>query len=270
MKNPEGFYLKIDEIIDACRGIVKKDRSYTLPNGRRNFGFIYIISGKCTYTFKNCVYTFGEGDMIFLKETSVPYHICGKKGTENLALNFTIHREDSFGEVVDTLINDITPILISKEKTQKYVKLMEKAINAVSKNNFGAHMTAMSVVYEITQDMLFDLMLKNIKSDDYNMVLPAKRFIDDNFNKEISIVELANRCNMCETNFRKKFSSIFGISPSKYIYSVRINNAKNLFSSGAYSVEEVAKLCGFNDANYFSRFFKKHTGLTPMEYKNIS
>jgi len=270
MKNPEGFYLKIDEIIDACRGIVKKDRSYTLPNGRKNFGFIYFLSGKATYTFANCVYTVGEGDMIFLKESSVPYRISSKKGTENLALNFTIHKEASFGDVIEELINDHLPVLISKKKVPKYRKLMENAINTVSKNNFGAHMTAMSVVYEITQDMLFDLMLKNIKSDDYNIILPAKRYIDDNFNKDISIVELANRCNMCETNFRKKFSSIFGISPSKYIYSVRINNAKNLFSSGAYSVEEVAKLCGFNDANYFSRFFKKHTGLTPMEYKNIS
>lgn len=270
MKNAEGFYLKINEIIDACRGTVKKNRSYSLPNGRRNFGFIYFLSGKTTYTFNNCAYTFGEGDMIFLKESSVPYRISSKKGTENLALNFTIQKEASFGEVLDELINDPLPVLINKEKVNKYRKLMENAINAVAKNNFGAHMTAMSVVYEITQDMLFDLMLKNIKSDDFNRILPAKIFIDENFNKEISIVELANRCNMCETNFRKKFSSIFGISPSKYIYSVRINNAKNLFSSGAYSVEEVAKLCGFNDANYFSRFFKKHTGLTPMEYKNIS
>lgn len=268
MKNAEGFYLKINEIIDACSGIVKKDRSYSLPNGRRNFGFIYFLSGQTTYTFNNCVYTVGKGDMIFLKESSMPYRISSRKGTENLALNFTIHKKASFGEVLDELINDPLPVLVSKKKIPKYRKIMENAINAISKNNFGAHMIAMSAVYEISQDFLLDLMLKNIKSDDYNMVLPAKRFIDNNFNKEISIVELANRCNMCETNFRKKFSSIFGLSPSGYIYSVRINNAKNLFSSGAYSVEEVAKLCGFDDANYFSRFFKKHTGLTPLEYKN--
>ena len=103
MKNAEGFYLKINEIIDACSGIVKKDRSYSLPNGRRNFGFIYFLSGQTTYTFNNCVYTVGEGDMIFLKESSMPYRISSRKGTENLALNFTIHKKASFGEVLDEL-----------------------------------------------------------------------------------------------------------------------------------------------------------------------
>ena len=239
-----------------------------MTNGRKNFGFIYILSGRVTYTFNEDVYTFEEGDMVFLKEGNEQYYIDSTPGIENLALNFTVDRNSSSGEITEHIINNPHPVSISNDKAGKYRSLMEKAINAVNKNYFGAKMIAVSVCYEILQDFLYDMMFKSIKSKEYNRILPAKVYIDENFYKEISVVELANRCNMCETNFRRNFTSVFGISPRGYINSVRVNNAKSFFSSGAYSVSEVAELCGFSDTNYFCRFFKKNTGMTPLEYKN--
>ena len=104
----------------------------------------------------------------------------------------------------------------------------------------------------------------------YREVLPAKIYMEENFSKSITISLLANLCCMSETDFRRKFNSVFNVSPMNYLNSLRISHAKAYISGGIYTIKEVAEKSGFGDANYFSRFFKKHTGLTPMEYKNIS
>ena len=50
--------------------------------------------------------------------------------------------------------------------------------------------------------------------------------------------------------------------------NLRINYAKELINSGEYSIADVSFISGFSDVSYFSREFKKSTGLTPKDYAN--
>lgn len=54
---------------------------------------------------------------------------------------------------------------------------------------------------------------------------------------------------------------------SKYLTYLRIERAKNLLTTGIYTIGQVAQLCGFTDPLYFSKVFKKETGCTPTVYK---
>ena len=72
---------------------------------------------------------------------------------------------------------------------------------------------------------------------------------------------------MSETYFRRIFLRNFGISPIKYINNLKIDRAKDLITSGYYSISEAAEASGFHDNAYFTRKFKEATGVTPLEYK---
>ena len=61
--------------------------------------------------------------------------------------------------------------------------------------------------------------------------------------------------------------NITGISPIEHIHQNIIREAKRLLKQGMYSNSEIAYHLGFEYPNYFSRLFKKVTGLTPTEYK---
>lgn len=83
----------------------------------------------------------------------------------------------------------------------------------------------------------------------------------------LSVDSLAKSCSMSDTYFRKLFVQALGMTPQQYISALRLDMATELLRSGYYSVGEIAERCGFNNANYFSLFIKKQTGISPLQYR---
>lgn len=81
------------------------------------------------------------------------------------------------------------------------------------------------------------------------------------------IDELADRLEVTKHHLIRVFTAGTGISPGKYLSQVRMHYAKTmLLSSEDTPMEIIAGACGYSCANYFSKAFKKQTGLTPTEY----
>ena len=86
---------------------------------------------------------------------------------------------------------------------------------------------------------------------------------------ELSVSSVLDSMGYSKDHLRRIFISNVGVSPSEYLTSVRINHAKKLLINQKEThlpVSEISALCGYYDSRYFSRIFKKTTGLTPLEY----
>ena len=128
-------------------------------------------------------------------------------------------------------------------------------------------MKATMYAYRLLEAFVSEMNAKKLENNHtYHTLSKAKEYIDKNYSKSITISSLAKLCDMSETNFRRTFLSTFGQTPIAYRDKVRLQSAKEFLESGFYSVGEVAMRCGFDDVSYFCRFFKKHTGLTPLEF----
>ena len=79
--------------------------------------------------------------------------------------------------------------------------------------------------------------------------------------------EAAERFYINKFYLTRVFKEQFGLSVTSYLTQLRITQAKRLLRFTDKSVENVAQECGLNDANYFSRLFKKVEGTTPGEYR---
>jgi len=96
------------------------------------------------------------------------------------------------------------------------------------------------------------------------LLSPALSCIDENFNtRELSVPKLAQLCGISEQYLRRLFHKAFGVSPAVYIRNKRLGYARELLSTGEYSVSRAAAAAGFNDSAYFSREFRKFTGHAP-------
>ncbi|MCE0494310.1 helix-turn-helix domain-containing protein [Vibrio salinus] len=93
------------------------------------------------------------------------------------------------------------------------------------------------------------------------------QYIDNNLAEHLSIKDFARDMNYSISYFSKRFRYQIGISFQNYIINKRIELAKkNLLKPGKIAM--IAYQCGYQDISYFSRIFKKRTGMTPQQYRN--
>lgn len=87
----------------------------------------------------------------------------------------------------------------------------------------------------------------------------------------LSVASLAQAANMSEVHFRKLFTDLYTISPSKYITQERISHACTLMNLRELRLEDIALQSGFSSLPYFCKVFKATTGTTPAAYRqNLS
>ncbi len=92
-------------------------------------------------------------------------------------------------------------------------------------------------------------------------------YIMENFDKEISLSEIAAVGNMGVTAFCNFFKEQFRVTFVEYLTTVRIGHACKLLSQNDRNVVEVAYECGFNNLANFNRQFKKLKDMTPSDYR---
>ena len=83
-----------------------------------------------------------------------------------------------------------------------------------------------------------------------------------------TVDSLAETAHMSRSAFAKSFHEAFDRSPISLVNHVRMEYATRLLSSGQVPVEQVASRIGFSSRSHFSQAFKKHTGMTPVEYRS--
>lgn len=97
----------------------------------------------------------------------------------------------------------------------------------------------------------------------------AKHIIEEEIGSCLDIGSISARVGLSRHYFSRLFKCVEGISPQDYITHQRHKKALNLLYSDVRTVKEIAFLCGYRDANYFCRNFKRITGLSPGAYRKI-
>ena len=117
-----------------------------------------------------------------------------------------------------------------------------------------------------------DLILAQIRPGGHVAAIPEK-FLELVFEKEktpLSVAEYAEILNVTPNYLNKAVKNRTHRTAIDWIEIARINIAKKMLKDPAISIAEVSTQVGLPDQSYFSRFFKKKTGLTPSEYRNES
>jgi AraC-like DNA-binding protein/DNA-binding cell septation regulator SpoVG len=92
-------------------------------------------------------------------------------------------------------------------------------------------------------------------------------FIEQNFNKNIYIQQLAEMGFMSLRNFQRIFKEATGLSPNDYLLELRIQSASKLLTETDSAIYDVSDQVGITDWFYFSKAFKKKFGVSPMNYR---
>ncbi|MCM3654397.1 AraC family transcriptional regulator [Metabacillus litoralis] len=143
---------------------------------------------------------------------------------------------------------------------------MSQIVQMAEKANVNEHFISMNIhkimygLNEITHETT-DIQEKVIKQ--------AMAYIESHFNEEIKLKDLAYYVNLTPFHFSRVFKKYTGYSPYEYIINYRINYAKTLLQNTTTSIKEISIESGFNNDTHFMTTFKKHTNLTPKQFREI-
>lgn len=95
----------------------------------------------------------------------------------------------------------------------------------------------------------------------------VRSYLDEHYTGDISLDQLAERFYISKYYLSREFKKEYGTTIIQYVLAKKITNAKELLRYSNASIEDIARLCGIDDASYFNKVFKKMEGCTASEYR---
>ena len=108
-----------------------------------------------------------------------------------------------------------------------------------------------------------------VHSHSNRYVEQAKSYMNLNFHRNITVVEVAASLNISDRYLYNLFIRQEGISPKQYLTELRLINAKRFLRETEHSISEIAISIGFPDVLSFSKFFKSHIGVSPSDFRKL-
>lgn len=93
-------------------------------------------------------------------------------------------------------------------------------------------------------------------------------YIGRHYTDALNIPQLAQRCALSETAYRRRFRQLTGMSPVRYINRLKIDKACQMLESGDISTGQISDFLNFYSLPYFCKVFKEYTGMTPRAYRD--
>ncbi len=112
-------------------------------------------------------------------------------------------------------------------------------------------------------DLVFDL--RDVKHAD--AIYQTIQYINKNYAEKVTLDEVASSVYLSPAYFSKIFKEEMKCNFNTYLNQVRINKSKNLLINSKFSLVEIAGMVGYEDQSYFTKVFKKMTGLSPGKYR---
>ena len=102
---------------------------------------------------------------------------------------------------------------------------------------------------------------------DSQIIRGATEYIATHFSEEITLSDVADYIHLNPSYLSTVFKQVTGRSFKDHLNHVRIQEAQRLLSHTSYSILEISLACGFSDQSYFTKVFRKYTGLTPKQFR---
>lgn len=239
------------------------------PNHLHEYYVIgYMVSGERYLSCKNKEYILREGEMVLFNPGD--NHACDQVGINPLHyLGMNISKT-----VMQGLIKEITngeelpyfapTVILDKEVAEYFRILHENVMNDSGEfENDELLFFMISILLKRYHEPFLE---KEIEID--KEIEEICEFLKTHYAETITLEELCSHGGISKSSLLRAFTKAKGMTPYRYLQSVRIGAARKLLEKGNSLIDTALKT-GFSDQSHFSRFFNMFIGLTPGTYRDI-
>ena len=264
-----GYEDKTEPYLINCSGHIQfKTRNVSISRERVDYYLIYLVNGFGYYRFDKGFCTVPAGNIVIYKSLEVQdYYYIGNEKTELYWIHFT-------GEAAGKLLYNLG--LAEKHYFKvgintECIQLFEKIINEINIKNPGYHSFCIGYLLQLLSIFSREALLEEkgrriLKNADMEAVI---RKMHTEYQQDHPVEYYANCCNLSVYQFIRKFKGSMQLSPSRYIEKIRMDKSRELLLDTDLTVSEISEIVGFNDPFYFSKVFKKNTGMNPKAFRRM-
>ena len=245
------------------------------PAARNHFLFHYIISGTGTLyaddstgTTKTYHLKSGEGFLIFPNQITT--YIADKElPWEYVWIEFDGLRAK---EAMDTAGFSLDRPIFHTKKRDMSQKMEEELVYIATHSdetifNIIGHLYLFHDYF--MRSTVSTVVKGSTKLQDY-YIKEAITYIEQNFQNDISVVDIANRLGINRSYFGKIFKQTLKQTPQEFLINYRMIKATELLRLTKMSIGDISKAVGYENQLHFSRAFKKIYNISPREWRNIN
>lgn len=220
-------------------------------------------------------YTTRGGDIVidgkkYTEEANTLLCIPKNKGYTGIVRN-ELHQYYSFLFSYETTADSTDfpfPVIFKPKDPQYFLSKYKEAYSLSIIQPFGYKTRIRKIIYDVLAKIIEEHHTSVNNDNGGYTIRKSVDFIHKNFDKnDFCQEDIANLSGITDSHFRRVFKKVYGVAPSKYINTLRLNKAKVMLSDTDISIEELSYQCGYNNYSYFVRAFKTSFGLTPSEYR---
>ena len=182
---------------------------------------------------------------------------------------YTVQRISEYASCIDIYFDTDSPmpehaigLLNCESLKDKFIKLFD----TWQKKSVGYYASSMMIFYDIISSFQKQQHFYLSGTQKEHMQKAHEYIVGNYKNPDFSYKELCRAAGLEYAYFSELFKKTFKMSPVRFVTKLRIDYAKELLVTNRYPVSEIAEMCGFSNAYYFSNVFKKQTGFSPSQY----
>jgi len=248
------------------------DDHISVATGRTldTFAFVYITRGNGTFESRSGgKHTISEGDLFILfPGEQHRYQPDPTTGWDEYWVEFDgeqAHRIMS--NEAFSLKKPVLPIGADDQILRLFIEIAE----ATQTQPPGFEHIIAAQASQIVARILARLLYSSAEAREMEtLIRRARLHIMRHAEQTIDCQQLARELGISYSAFRHRFKQITGLPPGQYQIQIRLNKARSLLRNSPLSVADIAAQLGFESIYYFSRLFKKKTGLSPREWRNLT
>ena len=258
-------------------------KEYKFHGESHNFWeLVYVDKGTISVATDSEEYVLTQGDIIFHKPNE--WHAFRANGVvapniavisfsspseamsffENKILKINQNQKKIISKIISEYSNAfVTPI--NKQPTGKLVLKEAPAFGSEQLLSHGICELLISLLRTSTVSRQQTLITENTSASLLTLLV---NYMDSNLGKNIQIKDLVTYSGSNKTTITQLFNEAFGMGPIDYYINMKIERAKLFLRESTYNITQISDVLGYSGIHYFSRQFKKITGMTPTEYSN--
>jgi AraC-like DNA-binding protein len=97
----------------------------------------------------------------------------------------------------------------------------------------------------------------------------ARAFLEENLTRDLDINDVARAASLSPFYLSRIFKARYGVPPYRYLINLRIDHASELLRDSSLTVTQICHRSGFNSLSHFITTFRRHTGVSPSQYRRM-